>query len=60
MDLASSTVMTPSLPTCFMASAMIWPMALSLLDEIEPTWTIISPLISMESFLISTIAAATA
>src|ERR1035437_8037549 len=39
----SSTVMTPSLPTFFMASAMILPMVSSLLAEMVPTWAIISP-----------------
>jgi hypothetical protein len=38
LDLPSSTVMTPSLPTLSMASAMILPMVSSLLAEIEPTW----------------------
>ncbi len=37
---ASSTVMTPSLPTLLMASAMILPMVSSLLAEIVPTWAI--------------------
>src|SRR6266481_7590180 len=36
--LDSSTVMTPSLPTFFMASAMMPPICLSLLAEIVPTW----------------------
>ena len=40
MDLASSTVMTPSLPTFSMASAMIFPMASSLFAEMVPTWAI--------------------
>src|SRR5690554_3759009 len=39
-DLPSSTVITPSLPTFSIASAMIWPMSLSELAEIEPTWAI--------------------
>jgi hypothetical protein len=38
--LASSTVITPSLPTFFVASAMILPIALSPLAEIVPTWAI--------------------
>src|SRR6476620_6633320 len=36
--LASSTVMTPSLPTFCMASAIIWPILPSPLDEMVPTW----------------------
>ena len=38
--LASSTVMTPSLPTLFMASAMMLPMVASELAEMVPTWAI--------------------
>src|SRR5574341_1137933 len=38
--LPSSTVITPSLPTLSIASAMILPMSLSELAEIEPTWAI--------------------
>ncbi len=38
--LDSSTVMTPSLPTFFIASAMILPMVSSLLAEMVPTWAI--------------------
>src|SRR5580704_8202924 len=56
----SSTVMTPSLPTFFMASAMMLPICLSLLALIVPTWAIMSPLTSRCSFLISSTAAATA
>ena len=41
-DLASSTVMTPSLPTFFIASASIWPISASPLAEIVPTWAISS------------------
>ncbi len=40
MPLASSTVITPSLPTLSMASAMMLPMAGSLLAEMVPTWAI--------------------
>jgi len=36
--------MTPSLPTFFIASAMMEPMDMSLLAEIAPTWAIMSPL----------------
>src|SRR5580704_16411166 len=39
---ASSTVITPSLPTFFIASAIILPTALSPLAEIVPTWAISS------------------
>ncbi len=41
-DLASSTVMTPSLPTFFIASASIRPISLSPLAEIVPTCAISS------------------
>src|SRR6516165_4246305 len=41
-DFASSTVMTPSLPTFFMASAMNLPTSASPLAEIVPTWAISS------------------
>src|SRR5258706_2828731 len=58
--LDSSTVMTPSLPTFFMASAMMPPICLSLLAEMVPTWAIISPLTSLWSFLISSTATSTA
>src|SRR6059058_1823344 len=56
MVLDSSTVMTPSLPTFFMASAMMPPICLSLLAEMVPTCAIISPLTSLWSFLISSTA----
>src|SRR2546427_515700 len=56
----SSTVMTPSLPTFFIASAMMLPICLSLFAEMVPTWAIISPLTSRESFLISSTATSTA
>src|SRR5579859_5629930 len=56
----SSTVMTPSLPTFFMASAMMPPICLSLLAEMVPTCAIISPLTSRESRLISSTATSTA
>ena len=39
----SSTVMTPSLPTFFIASAMMLPMVESPLAEMVPTWAIMSP-----------------
>src|SRR5215469_14547221 len=60
MVLDSSTVITPSLPTFFMASAMIPPICLSLLAEMVPTWAIMSPLTSLWSFLISSTATSTA
>ncbi len=60
MVLDSSTVMTPSLPTFFMASAMMPPICLSLLAEMVPTWAIMSPLTSLCSFLISSTATSTA
>src|SRR5258708_4669112 len=56
----SSTVMTPSLPTFFMASAMILPTCLSVLALMVPTCAIMSPFTSRESFLISSTATSTA
>src|SRR6267378_2619405 len=56
----SSTVITPSLPTFFMASAMMPPICLSLLADMVPTCAIMSPLTSRESFLISSTATSTA
>src|SRR6266487_2029958 len=41
-DLASSTVMTPSLPTFFMASERNLPISESPLEEMVPTWAISS------------------
>src|ERR1700748_1669920 len=41
-DLASSTVMTPSLPTFFIASARNLPISASPLAEMVPTWAISS------------------
>src|SRR5262249_21333609 len=60
MVLDSSTVMTPSLPTFFIASAMIQPICLSLLAEMVPTWAIMSPFTSLCSFMISSTATSTA
>jgi len=40
MDLLSSTVMTPCLPTLSMASEMMVPISVSLLAEMVPTWVI--------------------
>ena len=51
MLLASSTVMTPSLPTFSIASAMIRPMVSSLLAEMVPTWAIAVPLIGLACLL---------
>src|ERR1700686_995777 len=45
---ASSTVMTPSLPTLSIASAMIPPMVSSWFAEIVPTWAIIGPLTGLD------------
>jgi hypothetical protein len=59
--LASSTVMTPSLPTFSMASAMRLPISMSLFAEIEPTWAIsFLPAVGTEIALSSSITAATA
>ena len=44
----SSTVMTPSLPTFFMASAMMVPICVSELAEMVPTWAIMSPETGLE------------
>src|SRR6202167_5408659 len=59
--LASSTVMTPSLPTLAMASAIILPTSLSPLAEMVPTWAISSlALTFLERFLRSATTASTA
>src|SRR5882672_4138392 len=50
-DLASSTVMTPSLPTFFMASARNLPISTSPLEEIVPTWAISSFEVTFLEFL---------
>src|SRR5580692_3285075 len=50
-DLASSTVMTPSLPTFFMASARNLPISASPLAEIVPTWAISSFEVTFLEFL---------
>ena len=60
MLLASSTVMTPSLPTFSIASAMIRPMASSWFAEIVPTWAIIGPLTGLDILLSSVVIASTA
>ena len=59
--LASSTVITPSLPTFCIASAIILPIDLSPLAAIEPTWaTSADSLIFLERFAMSLTASATA
>src|ERR1700727_73609 len=50
-DLASSTVMTPSLPTFFMASARNLPISESPLAEMVPTWAISSFEVTFLEFL---------
>ena len=60
MVLASSTVITPSLPTLSMASAMILPMGSSLLAEMVPTWATIVPLTGFDIFLSSALITSTA
>src|SRR5882762_2610602 len=50
-DLASSTVMTPSLPTFFMASARNLPISTSPLDEMVPIWAISSFEVTFLEFL---------
>src|SRR3984957_4746526 len=50
-DLASSTVMTPSLPTFFMASERNLPISASPLEEIVPTWAISSFEVTFLEFL---------
>src|SRR5208337_4452782 len=60
-DFASSTVITPSLPTFFIASAMKRPISTSPLAEIVPTWAISSFEVTfLECFCRSATTAATA
>ena len=60
-DFASSTVITPSLPTFCIASAIISPTSRSPLAEIVPTWAISSLVeIFFERFLMSATTASTA
>src|SRR6202041_2670654 len=60
-DFASSTVITPSLPTFFMASARNLPISTSPLAEIVPTWAISSlEVTSFEFFFRSATTASTA
>ncbi len=59
--LASSTVMTPSLPTLSIASAMMLPMVVSPLAEMVPTWAMsFLPLVGFASFFSSATMAVTA
>ena len=61
MLLDSSTVMTPSLPTFSMASAIRVPISASLLAEMAATWAISSfSLMSLALFLMSSTAISTA
>ena len=61
VDFASSTVMTPSLPTLCIALAIISPISRSLLAEIVPIWTISSLVETFfETFWICPTAASTA
>src|SRR5256886_16298928 len=58
---ASSTVITPSLPTFCIASEMILPMVSSPLAEMVPTWAIsFGSMVALESFLSSATTASTA
>ena len=60
-DLASSTVITPSLPTFFIASARKRPISASPLAEMVPTWAISSLEVTfLEFFLRSSTTASTA
>ena len=49
----SSTVMTPSLPTFFMASAILAPISVSPLAEMVPTWAISSLDVTFLAFFFS-------
>ena len=61
MVLDSSTVMTPSLPTFFIACAMVSPMVVSPLAEIVPTCAILSSVVTgWESFFTSSVTSSTA
>src|SRR6516164_10821178 len=58
---ASSTVITPSLPTFSIASAIMSPMVLSPFADTAPTWAISSlPLVDFDCFLSSSTTVATA
>ena len=56
----SSTVMTPSLPTFSIASAIIRPIASSWFAEIVPTWAIIDPDTGFDILFSSAVMASTA
>ncbi len=59
--LASSTVITPSLPTFSIASAIISPMVSSPLALMVPTWAMsFLPLVSVDIFLSSAVTISTA
>ena len=60
MPLASSTVMTPSLPTFSIASAMMRPMPSSWFAEMVPTCAIIGPLTGLDIRASSAVMARTA
>ena len=60
IERASSTVITPSLPTFSIASAMILPIVSSLLAEMVPTWPIMWPLTGFDSFFSSSTMTSTA
>ncbi len=58
---ASSTVMTPSLPTFSIASAMMLPIVSSPFAEMMPTWAMsFLPCVGFESFFSSATIASTA
>src|SRR6059036_2520875 len=60
-DFDSSTVMTPSLPTFSIASAIRLPIVLSLFEAIVATWAIsFLSLVDLESFFSSSVTASTA
>jgi len=60
-DLDSSTVMTPSLPTFSIASAIRLPIVLSLFEAIVATWAIsFLSFVDFESFFSSSVTAPTA
>src|SRR2546422_1784698 len=60
-DLDSSTVMTPSLPTFSIASAIRLPIVLSLCEAIVATWAIsFLSFVDLESFFSSSVTASTA
>ena len=60
-DFDSSTVMTPSLPTFSIASAIRLPIVLSLFEAIVATWAIsFLSLVDFESFFSSSVTASTA